>query len=86
MHSSLKDTYVLYIQKHSGTWVWRIDKQKRLHKPSFMMTNADFDDDLVNATACNENEFSKENIIASRMYARAACGVMLIVISFIVNI
>ena len=53
---------------------------------SVMMTNADFDDDLVNATACNENEFSKENIIASRMYARAACGVMLIVISFIVNI
>ena len=67
-------------------YIWRIDKQKRLHKPSFMMTNADFDDDLVNATACNENEFSKENIIASRMYARAACGVMLNVISFIVNI
>ncbi len=67
-------------------YIWRRNKQKRLHKPSFMMTNADFDDDLVNATACNENEFSKEKITASRMYARAVCGAMLLAISLIVKI
>lgn len=67
-------------------YVLRRIKHKRLHKPSFMMTNADFDDNLINATACNEEEFSKEKIQASQMYARAVCGAMLFIISFFVKI
>lgn len=72
-------------EKKKTPYILRRDKHKNLHKPAFMMTNADFDDDLVNATACNEEEFSEERVTAARMYARIACGAMLLIISFVIK-
>lgn len=71
--------------KAKTPYILRRDKKKRIHKPAFMMTNADFDDDLAGATACNEEEFNEERITAARMYARIACGIMLLIISLAVR-
>ena len=64
-------------------YLHRRDKTK-LRRPSFAMDNTDFDDDLVSATACNEAEFEPEQQERARVLARAACGLLLILVSLVI--
>ena len=71
--------------KRSVTYIHRRDKTK-LHRPSFAMDNTDFDDDLVSATACNEEEFEPKQRDKARVLARAACGLLLFLVSLAIKL
>ena len=66
-------------------YVHRKDKEQRPHRPSFAMDNMDFDDDLVRATTLDEELFDERRRGRARALARAACGVLLILVSFAVR-
>lgn len=70
-------------EKRRVPYVHRRDKTK-LHRPSFAMDNADFDDDLVPATACNAEEFEPEQRERVLVLARAACGLLVLLVSLII--
>ncbi len=65
-------------------YILRKDKQP-VHKPSFAMTNDDFDDDLVDATTVREAEFSDGQIKLARALSRLACGLLLFAVSFVIK-
>ena len=71
--------------KRSVPYIHRRDKTK-LHRPSFAMDNTDFDDDLVSATACNEEEFERKQRDKARVLARAACGLLLFLVSLAIKL
>ena len=59
-------------------------KGKRPHRPAFRKDSADFDDDLTSATAVDLEAFSERAAAMSRVWARAAAGVLLFVVSFFI--
>ena len=61
-------------------------KKAKPHRPSFAMDNTDFDDDLVSATACNEEEFEPKQRTKAHILARAACGFLLLLTSLLINL
>ena len=65
-------------------WLHRRFRTQRPHRPSFRMDSADFDDDLVSATMVSEETFSRKQQDAAAAIARAACGVLLVVLSFLI--
>ena len=61
-------------------------KEKKPHRPSFRMDSADFDDDLTSATMVSEEQFPLKQQNAAAAIARAACGVLLVILSFFIPI
>ena len=59
-------------------------KQQRPHRPAFRKDSADFDDDLTAATAVDEASFSHRQAQMAKVWARAAAGVLLFLISFLI--
>ena len=73
-------------EKAKVPWMHRRIKGERPHRPSFAMDSADFDDDLTSATMVSEEDFTQKQQDAAAAVARAACGVLLIVFSFLIPI
>ncbi|HPF53030.1 MAG TPA: hypothetical protein P5116_01525 [Eubacteriales bacterium] len=60
----------------------RSDKSKTMHRPAFRRDFTDFDDDLTSQTAVSQDSFTKEQQIKAQILSRAACGLVLILLSF----
>lgn len=71
-------------KKAKVPYIHRRFKEKRGHRPSFRMDSDDFDDDLTSATAVSEEAFTEKQIDGARAIARAACGVILVLLSFLI--
>lgn len=71
-------------KKAKVPYIHRRFKEKRGHRPSFRMDSGDFDDDLTSATAVSEEAFTEKQIDGARAIARAACGVILVLLSFLI--
>lgn len=63
----------------------RIKAEKR-HRPLFLRTNDEFDDDLNGATAVDEECLSEKQRDKLRALARATCGILLILTSFVIKL
>ncbi|MBQ6952223.1 MAG: hypothetical protein IJN44_12130 [Clostridia bacterium] len=59
-------------------------KEEKPHRPSFRMDSADFDDDLTSSTVAEAENFTKKQADTALAIARAICGVILIVASFLI--
>jgi len=53
------------------------------HRPAFRKDFRDFDDDLTSATAVEEALFDEKEREIARIWANAACGALLILLSFV---
>ena len=71
-------------EKPATPWMHRRFKTKKPHRPSFAMDSADFDDDLTSATMVSEEDFTQKQQEAAAAIARAACGVLLVILSFFI--
>lgn len=71
-------------KKAKVPYVHRRFKEKRGHRPSFRMDSDDFDDDLTSATVVSEEVFTEKQVDGARAIARAACGVILVILSFLI--
>ena len=58
-------------------------KDAKPHRPSFRMDSTDFDDDLTSQTAVSEEPFTERQRDMARIFSRAAAGLLLIAISFV---
>lgn len=65
-------------------YIHRRFKDKRPHRPAFRKDSMDFDDDLTSATAVDSEAFSEHAAEMARIWARAAAGVLLFLISFLI--
>ena len=65
-------------------YIHRRFKDKRPHRPAFRKDSADFDDDLTAATTVDMEAFSERAAAMSRVWARAAAGLLLFVVSFFI--
>jgi len=65
-------------------YIHRRFKDKRLHRPSFQMDSADFDDDLTAETLVSEEIFTERQAAIARMTARLVCGAVLVLFSFFI--
>jgi len=65
-------------------YIHRRFKEKRPHRPSFRMDSVDFDDDLTGATMVSEEMFTEKQADAARAISRAACGVLMVILSFFI--
>ena len=63
----------------------RKDKKTHQAKPAFLRGNEDFDDDLVSATAVDEERLSDKERAKLAVLARAAAGALLLILSFILS-
>ena len=73
-------------KKPNVPWLHRRFKQQRIHRPSFRMDSADFDDDLTSATMTDGELFTQSQQLAAEAIARAACGVLLVLFSFFIPV
>jgi hypothetical protein len=65
-------------------YIHRRFKDQRPHRPAFRKDSADFDDDLTAATAVDESLFSERQAALSGLWAKAAAGVVLFLVSFVI--
>lgn len=65
-------------------YIHRRFKDKRPHRPAFRKDSRDFDDDLTAATAVDADQFSERQAAMANVWAKAAAGVLLFVISFLI--
>lgn len=65
-------------------YIHRRDKGKKDHRPAFMMNSADHDDDLTSATVAEAENFTDRQAETAAAIARAICGVLLIIASFLI--
>jgi len=65
-------------------YIHRRFKQKQPSRPAFRKDSADFDDDLNDATVVDAERFSEHHREIARIWARAAAGIMLFVVSFLI--
>lgn len=70
--------------KEKVPYVHRKDKGQKRHRPAFRMDADDFDDDLTAATTVDEEIFTKLQRSKARAIARAACGIILFLVSFLI--
>lgn len=73
-------------KKKTVPYLHRRFKEKKPHRPSFRMDSTDFDDDLTSATMVSEELFTPKQQYASRAAARAICGALLVILSFLIPI
>lgn len=61
-------------------------KDGRPHRPSFRMDTSDFDDDLTSSTSVDEERFSEKQRGIAQILSRVSCGVLLILLSFLIKL
>lgn len=71
--------------KHQVPYMYRRFKDHMHHRPAFLRDFRDFDDDLTAATAVDDSLFTERQASLALAMARAACGVLLLALSFIVR-
>ena len=65
-------------------YIHRRFKDKRPHRPAFRKDSRDFDDDLTAATAVDQEAFPERQAAMANVWAKAAAGVLLFVLSFLI--
>ena len=73
-------------EKKRVPYIHRRDKTKPPHQPAAFRDGQAFDDDLTGATAVDEEAFNEKQIGIARIIAKLICGVLLIILSFLVQI
>ena len=58
-------------------------KPVRRHKPAFLMTSEDFDDDLTRFTVAGEEDFGDDQARRAKVFSCLLAGLTLILISFV---
>lgn len=71
-------------KKAKTPYILRRFKDKKWHKPSFRRSSNDFDDDLTSATVAAEENFTEKQVDVARAIARAICGVIMVILSFVI--
>jgi len=64
-------------------YIHRRFKDRILPRPAFRKDFRDFDDDLTSATAADDERFSEKEARLARVWSRAACGALAILLSFV---
>ena len=72
-------------QRKKTPYILRRFKTQGLHKPAFLMDYNDFDDDLILKTAVSEAQFTNRQCRKANMWAKLVCGIILTVLSFIIQ-
>ena len=79
---------IFSFQSHSGAakvpYIHRRFKDRRPHRPAFRKDSRDFDDDLTAATAVDESPFSPRQAGMAQVWAKAAAGALLLLVSFVI--
>ncbi|MBR6185655.1 MAG: hypothetical protein IKQ41_05275 [Clostridia bacterium] len=65
-------------------YLLRKEKKKRPHRPAFLMTSRDFDDDLTPYTAVGEDAFSDAQRRAANLFSCLLSGALMILFSFVI--
>lgn len=65
-------------------YIHRRFKDQKLHRPAFRKDSTDFDDDLTAATSVDAEAFSEHAAEMARVWARAAAGILLFLVSFFI--
>jgi len=65
-------------------YLYRRFKEQKRHRPAFRMNSEDFDDDLTSATVVSPEQLTENQAQAAQALAKALCGVLLVIISFLV--
>lgn len=65
-------------------YIHRRFKDKRPSRPAFRMDSMDFDDDLTAATVVSEEIFTERQTDAARAISRIACGLIMVILSFVI--
>ena len=73
-------------KKPKVPYIHKKDKDKKMHRPSFRMDSDDFDDDLTSKTAVKAENFTEKQADTARIIARIACGIIMVIISFLIPI
>lgn len=71
-------------KKAKTPFIWRRDKQDKRHKPAFMQTAEDFEDDLTPQTVADIEIFSEKRRSAALIISRVTAGVILLILSFVI--
>ena len=72
-------------KKAKTPYIWRNDKQQKRHKPAFMQNAEDFEDDLTPETTADMEQLSKKQRSAALIVSRIAAGLLLIIISLVIE-
>ena len=66
-------------------YMLRRKKEKRRHKPAFLMDSRDFDDDLTAATVVSQEGFSLDQCRLAQLVSAILAGAMMILISIVIR-
>ena len=65
-------------------FIWRNKKQEKRHKPAFMQSAEDFEDDLTPQTVADMEIFSEKLRSLALIISRVAAGILLLILSFLI--
>ena len=71
-------------KKVKTPFIWRNQKQEKRHKPAFMQTAEDFEDDLTPQTIADMEIFSEKLRSLALIISRVAAGIILLILSFLI--
>ena len=71
-------------KKVKTPFIWRNQKQEKHHKPAFMQTAEDFEDDLTPQTVADMEIFSEKLRSLALIISRVAAGIILLILSFVI--
>lgn len=71
-------------KKVKTPFIWRGKKQEKRHKPAFMQTAEDFEDDLTPQTVADMEIFSEKLRSLALIISRVAAGIILLILSFVI--
>ena len=71
-------------KKVKTPFIWRNQKQEKHHKPAFMQTAEDFEDDLTPQTIADMEIFSEKRRSIALIISRVAAGIILLILSFLI--
>ena len=72
-------------KKIQTPYIWRKDKQQRRYKPAFLQRSEDFEDDLTPETTPDMELLTQKRRSAVLVVSRMLAGVLLILISFVIE-
>lgn len=58
-------------------------KDQKPNRPSFRMDSADFDDDLTAHTMASDENFTEKQVDTANAIAKAICGILMVLFSFL---
>ena len=71
------------VQKIRVPYMLRGRKPVRRHKPAFLMTGEDFDDDLTPFTVAGEGDLGEDQARRAKVFSGLLAGLLMILISFV---